>query len=68
MRRRFGRYEWIMVALAVAITSFAIGQAIVEHRWDPVWTAAVIPAALVASLGRRRTGYCWPRSRRRSDP
>ena len=67
MTRRFGWYEWITGALAVAITGFAIGQAIVEHRWDPVWTAAVIPAALVASLRRRRTGHCWPRSRRRMD-
>ena len=67
MKRRFGWYEWITVALAVAITGSAIGQAIVEHTWDPVWTAAVIPAALVASLRRRRTGHCWPRSRQRSD-
>ena len=48
MKKRFGWYEWITVALAVAITGFAIGQAIVEHRWDPLWTAVVIPAALVA--------------------
>jgi hypothetical protein len=67
MKKRFGWYEWITVALAVAITGFAIGQAIVEHRWDPIWTAMVIPAALVASLGSRRTVHCWPRSRRRSD-
>jgi hypothetical protein len=67
MRRRFEWYSGITVAVAVAIMGFAIGQAIVEHRWDPVWTAAVIPAALVASLRRRRTGHCWPRSRQRSD-
>ena len=67
MTRRFGWYEWITVALAVAITGFAIGQAIVEHRWDPVGTAVVLPAALVASLGRRRTASCWPGSRQRSD-
>jgi hypothetical protein len=67
MRKRFGRYEWITVALAVAIMGFAIGQAIVEHTWGPVWTAAVIPPALVASLGSRRTAYCRPRSRQRSD-
>ena len=67
MKKRFGWYEWITVALAVAITGFAIGQAIVEHRWDPLWTAVVIPAALVASLGSRRTACRWPRSRQRSD-
>jgi hypothetical protein len=67
MGKRFGLYEWITVAIAVAIMGFAIGQAIVEQRWGPVWTAAVIPAALVASLGSRRTKYCWPGSRQRPD-
>jgi hypothetical protein len=67
MSRRFGFYEWITVAIAVAIIGFAIGQAVVEHRWDPVWTAAVIPAALVASLGSRRTRYCRPGSRQRRN-
>ena len=67
MKKRFGWYEWITVALAVAITGFAIGQAIVERRWGPVWTAVVIPPALVVSLASRRTGHCWPRSRQRSD-
>jgi hypothetical protein len=68
MRRRFGWYECITVVFAVALTGFAIGQAIAERRWDPIWTAVVIPVALVASLRTPRTGYCWPRSRRRSDP
>jgi hypothetical protein len=65
---RFGWYEWLTVAVAGAIAGFAVAQAISEGSWQPIWTAAVIPAALVGSLGTRRTGRCRPRSGRRSDP
>jgi hypothetical protein len=68
VRRRFGWYEWVTVALAAVIVGFGIAQAITVESWQPIWTVGWIPAVLVATLGRRRTAYCFPRSRRRSDP
>jgi hypothetical protein len=69
VRRRFGWYEWVSLALAAVIGGAAIAQAIREHSWQPIFTVAWLPAVLVTSLGTRRTtGRCWPRTRRRSDP
>jgi hypothetical protein len=67
MRRRFEWYDWVTLAVGGVIAGFAIAQAITERSWQPIYTAAVIPAVLVASLGTRRTSR-WPRARRRSDP
>jgi hypothetical protein len=64
LRTRFGWYEWVTVALAAVIVGFGVAQAIWEHSWQPIWTVAVIPAALVAALGTRTAGRCGPRSRR----
>jgi hypothetical protein len=67
MRSRYGWIEWGSVALAAMVIGFAIAQAFSERSWQPIWQVAWLPAVLVASLSRsRRSGACWPRSRRRS--
>jgi hypothetical protein len=69
VRKRFGWYEWVTIALGAAIVALGVAQAIADHTWQPIWTVGWIPAVLVASLGTRwRRGRCWPRSRRRLDP